>query len=119
MSQIELYGLPSCDTVRKARQWLDAQGVAHSFQAFAKTPDLADRLPDWAARTGMARLLNTNARNFKALPEAEQARLLADQGAALAAMAQTPQLIKRPVLVTPDLVLTGFDAHAWQQALGL
>lgn len=119
MSQLAVYGLPSCDTVRKARKWLEAQGLAHDFHAFAKTPDLAERLPEWAQRAGMARLLNTKARNFKTLSPAEQERLLADQDAALAAMAQTPQLIKRPVLVTPTQVLTGFDADEWQHALGL
>lgn len=118
MSQIAVFGLPSCDTVRKARKWLEAEGLAHSFSAFAKTPDLAERLSDWAARAGMTRLLNTKARNFKALSAEDQAAILADDQVALAAMAATPQLIKRPVLVTGTAVLTGFNEAEWRAALG-
>lgn len=119
MSHIQVFGLPSCDTVRKARKWLEAEGVAFEFTAFKDAGDLAARLPRWADMAGMAALLNTRARNFKALEPSEQAAILGDDAQALAAMARIPQLIKRPVLDTGERVLAGFDEDAWREALGL
>ncbi len=119
MTKIQVFGLANCDTVRKARKWLDAQGMAFEFTAFKDLDDLDVRLPNWAEKAGMTALLNTRARNFKALDASEQAAILASNDQALAAMARIPQLIKRPVLVAGDQVLTGFDEAAWHKALGL
>ncbi len=119
MSQIQVFGLPSCDTVRKARKWLEAEGVAFEFVAFKDVGDLAERLPRWADKASMPALLNTRARNFKALEASEQATILGDQDQALAAMARIPQLIKRPVLDTGEQVLAGFNEADWRKALDL
>ena len=114
---LKLYGLPSCDTVRKARTWLKEQGHEHDFHAFAKTPDLEDKAAAWLNDLGANLLVNPKSRNFKALSEAEQAELLAAKAGSAAKLAQTPQLLKRPILETPTATLAGFDAEKWQRVL--
>ena len=112
---VRVYGLPGCTTVRKALRWLEGEGIAHDFTPFAKVDDLPRHLRDWMDRAEV--VLNARAATFRALPEDEQVRLLADADAAIAAMAADPRLIRRPVLDTGADVLTGFVEADWRAAL--
>ncbi|WP_316014537.1 ArsC/Spx/MgsR family protein [Roseobacter sp. HKCCA0434] len=114
---VHVYGLPGCTTVRKARKWLDAEGIAHDFTAFEAADDLAADLDRWIERAGLDTVLNTRATTFKALPEADRETLPQDRAAAIAAMQADPRLIKRPVLEAGDTVLTGFREADWRAAL--
>ncbi|MCX8134598.1 MAG: ArsC family reductase [Roseococcus sp.] len=93
---ITLYGIPHCDTVKKARAWLAARGVAHAFHDLRRDGLDEARLRGWARELGWEALLNRAGTTFRKLPEAERAGL--DEARALALMLAQPALIKRPVL---------------------
>ena len=112
---VDFYGIPNCDTVKKARQWLDAQGVAYTFHDYKKEGADPARLERWVADKGWEVVLNRRGTTFRALPDAEKEGLDADRAVAL--MAAHPSTIKRPVVEHSDGVLVGFDPAEWGKAL--
>jgi Spx/MgsR family transcriptional regulator len=112
---IDVYGIANCDTVKKARGWLVAQGLAHIFHDFKKDGVDPARLACWADKAGWPLLLNTRGTTFRKLAEDDRAGLEKDK--ALALMAAHPSLIKRPVVEHPDGLLVGFDPDRWTKAL--
>ncbi len=112
---VTLYGIPNCDTVKKARAWLTARGVMHTFHDFKKAGVPADRLPAWIKATGLDKLLNRQGTTWRKLEPATQAGAAYEAGA-LALMLANPSVIKRPVVEWggPDAPITvGFDAACW------
>ena len=108
-----VYGLPNCDTVKRARAWLQSQGVAHGFHDLRKAGVPADRLPAWIAAVGWERLLNRQGTTWRQL-DADVKASVVDAGSAARLMAEQPAVIKRPVVDWPDGTTTvGFDAQAW------
>lgn len=97
---ITLHGIPNCDSVKKARAALEAQGLDHRFRDFKKAPPTAAELARWADALGWEALLNRRGTTFRGLGEAERADL--DRERALALMQAHPSLIKRPVVETAD-----------------
>lgn len=115
MVSIAVYGIPNCDTVRKARKWLDEMGLAYTFHDYRKEgADLA-RLRAWSAAAGWEILLNRRGTTFRGLDAAERAGIDADK--AIALMALHPSLIKRPLVEREGGLLVGFDAGEWARAL--
>ena len=112
---VELYGIPNCDTVKKARAWLEGQGIAYGFHDYKKEGADAARLAAWADQAGWEPLLNTRGTTFRKLSEAERAVI--DRAKALALMEAHPSLIKRPVVEHPGGLLVGFDPGRWSEAL--
>lgn len=110
-----LYGLPNCDTCRKARAWLDTQGIAYSFHDVRA--DGLDRalLDHLAAALGWENLLNRRSTTWRGLSEAERADL--DHDKALNLILAYPALLKRPVLIAGDSVLIGFTPAHYLKAL--
>ncbi|MYL97604.1 Spx/MgsR family RNA polymerase-binding regulatory protein [Novosphingobium sp. FGD1] len=113
---IEVYGIPNCDTVKKARSWLDGRGVAYTFHDYKKEGASADRLAAWIDGAGLDRVLNRAGTTFRKLPDAEKADL--DSAKAIALMVANPSMIKRPVVEHPGGVLVGFKEPEWAAALG-
>ena len=111
-----LYGIPNCDTVKKARAWLEARGVAYGFHDYKRVGIDETRLRAWARELGWERLLNRAGTTFRKLPDAAKADL--DEGKAIALMLAQPSMIKRPVLDLGERRLVGFDAAGWAEALG-
>ncbi|MGG7518997.1 ArsC family reductase [Allorhizobium undicola] len=106
-----IYGIKNCDTMKKARLWLDEQGIAHDFHDYkAKGIDRAS-LEDWQAKVGWEVLLNRAGTTFKKLPEQERAGV--DAARALQLMEAQPSMIKRPVLVRDGKVLVGFKPESY------
>jgi len=102
-----IYGIKTCDTVRKARNWLDSHGIAHHFHDF-RADGLDPALLDaWIAHFGWERVLNRASATFRALPEAERTGL--DVARARALLLASPVLVKRPVLAHGEAVLIGFS----------
>jgi Spx/MgsR family transcriptional regulator len=116
MKTISVYGIPNCDTVKKARAWLDANGVAHRFHDYKKEGADPARLRDWIAAKGWEAVLNRRGTTFRKLDPAATAGLDADKAVAL--MQAHPSAIKRPVVEYPGGLLVGFDAAEWAAALG-
>lgn len=113
---ITVYGLTQCDTVRRARDWLQAQGVAHSFHDF-KRQGVPAQLPQWVQALGHDALVNRRGTTWRKLAEAEREAVV-DAGTATALLREHPSAIKRPVVEWADGSLTaGFDAAEWQARL--
>lgn len=110
---MKLYGIPNCDTVKRARAWLTAQGVVHGFHDFKKDGVPPQRLDAWLAAAGWEKLLNRQGTSWRKLDEALRAGVT-DAAAARAVMLAQPSTIKRPVVEWPDGRITvGFDAATW------
>jgi arsenate reductase (glutaredoxin) len=108
---ITLYGIPNCDTVKKARKWLDAAGIAHHFHDVRKDGLAASRLNQWVAALGWEALLNRSGTTFRKLPDEAKAGL--DAGKATALMLAEPAMIKRPVVEHDGGLLIGFKDAEW------
>jgi arsenate reductase (glutaredoxin) len=112
---VVFYGIPNCDTVKKARGWLDARGIAYSFHDYKKLGADPAKLADWLQQAGWEKLLNRAGTTFKKLPEADKAGLDADK--AIAIMAANPSCIKRPVVEFSGGLLVGFKPDEWETKL--
>jgi arsenate reductase len=112
---ITIHGIRNCDTMKKARAWLEARGIAHAFHDYKAAGIDRATLEGWAARLGWERLLNRAGTTFRKLPEADREGLT--EARAIALMLAQPSMIRRPVLVAGDHLLVGFDAPAWETAL--
>lgn len=109
--QITIYGIKSCDTMKKARTWLDARGVAYAFHDYkAEGIDKAS-LERWAGQVGWETLLNRAGTTFRKLPDAARENL--NERKAVALMLEQPSMIKRPVLDAGGKLTVGFKAEAY------
>jgi Spx/MgsR family transcriptional regulator len=110
---ITLYGIPNCDTVKKARNWLEAHGVAYAFHDYKKLGIDADRLAAWTQSTSWEKLLNRQGTTWRKLDASQQAQVV-DAASAIAAMQGSPSLIKRPVLeLHGKFAAVGFSAEQY------
>lgn len=109
-----IYGIPNCDTMKKARVWLDAAGVAHEFHNYKTAGIDAATLGRWAGVVGWETLLNRAGTTFRKLPDADRADL--DEAKAIALMVAHPSLIKRPVLEHGDALIVGFKPERYDAA---
>ena len=110
-----LYGIPNCDTVKKARTWLDAHEIAYAFHDYKKAGIDAATLDGWCDRLGWETVLNRAGTTFRKLPEGDRADLT--QAKAIALMLANPSMIKRPMLVDGDVLLAGFKADTYLESL--
>ena len=113
---ITLHGIPNCDTVKKARGWLDAAGVTYAFHDYKKAGIDAAALRGWAEEVGWDVLLNRAGTTFKKLPDADKVDL--DEAKAIALMVAQPSMIKRPVVTGAGALLVGFKPDVWAGVLG-
>ena len=112
---VTIYGIKNCDTMKKARAWLDANGVAYTFHDYKAEGIDRARLEGWARDAGWEALLNRAGTTFRKLPEAERAGI--DEDRAIALMLDQPSMIKRPVLDLGGRVLVGFKAETYEAAV--
>lgn len=112
---ITLYGIPNCDSVKKARRWLDDRGVQYAFHDYKKAGADPAKLAAWIAAAGMGKVLNRAGTTWRKLPEAEKAGL--DDARAAALMAAHPSCIRRPITEYAGGLLIGFDTAEWEKAL--
>lgn len=112
---LTLYGIPNCDTVKKARAWLDAHGVTYAFHDYKKGGVDAARLGAWVAELGWEALLNRTGTTFRKLAEADKQTLDADK--AIALMLAQPSMIRRPVLDLGNRRIAGFRPEAYEDAV--
>jgi arsenate reductase (glutaredoxin) len=110
-----LYGIPNCDTVKKARVWLDNQGIAYTFHDYKKAGADAAQLARWCDVLGWETVLNRAGTTYKKLPDADKEGL--DQAKAISLMLAQPSMIKRPVVEHPGGLLIGFKPDDWAQVL--
>lgn len=111
MATIEIFGIKACDTMKKARTFLEARGVDHVFHDYKVEGVTAERLSGWAARVGWEKLLNRAGTTFRKLPDADRQDLT--EAKAIALMVASPSLIKRPVLTRGVEILVGFEPEGY------
>jgi len=113
---VTIYGIKNCDTMKKARAWLDARGVAYTFHDYKSAGIDRGTLEGWARQTGWEPLLNRAGTTFRKLPEKDKDGLTEKK--AMALMLAQPSMIKRPVLDIGGKLLVGFKAEDYAKALG-
>ena len=111
---LTFYGIPNCDTVKKARTWLDGRGVAYAFHDYKKAGIDEASLRRWTDRLGWETVLNRAGTTFRALSETDKGGL--DQDKAIALMLAQPSMIKRPIVEGDGMLVAGFKPDAWKAA---
>ena len=111
---VTMYGIKNCDTIKKARSWLDAHGVAYAFHDYKAEGIDKARLEKWVRALGWEILLNRAGTTFRKLPEADKAGL--DAAKAIALMLAKPSMIKRPALDVGGRLLVGFKPEVYAAA---
>jgi arsenate reductase len=112
---ITIYGIKSCDTMKKARAWLEERGVPHEFHDYKASGIDRQRLERWSRELGWETLLNRAGTTFRKLPESRRERL--DEHKAIALMLEQPSMIKRPVLDLGSRRIVGFKPEIYESAL--
>jgi len=102
-----MYGIPNCDTIKKARTWLEKHKVEYAFHDYKKSGIEKAQLEGWVRQVGWETLLNRAGTTFKKLPDADKANLTEKK--AIALMLSQPSMIKRPVLEKKGRIVVGFD----------
>lgn len=110
-----LYGIPNCDTIRKARRWLSEAGVEYRFHDYRKNPLERATLQQWVDELGWETLLNRRGTTWRQLDEQERANI--DEEKAITLMLAQPALIKRPLLDTGKTRLSGFSSEQYRNEL--
>jgi len=113
---VTIYGIPNCDTMKKARAWLDGHGVAYAFHDYRASGLEPERLNAWVDKLGWEVLLNKASTSFRALPDEDRRNLDAKRAKAL--MLANPTMIKRPVLDLGDRLLVGFKPDVYEREVG-
>lgn len=111
---VTIYGIRNCDTMKKARTWLDAHKVAYAFHDYKASGIGRAALEGWTANVGWETLLNRAGTTFRALPDADKANLTEKK--AIALMLAQPSMIKRPVLDIGGKLLVGFKPDQYEAA---
>ena len=112
-----LYGIANCNTIKKARAWLDAQGVDYEFHDYKKRGVNEQQLRQWVKELGWEALLNRRGMTWRRLDASLREGI--DEERAIRIMLEKPSIIKRPLLDLGERKLLGFDEAEWREALGL
>jgi arsenate reductase (glutaredoxin) len=113
---ITIYGIKNCDTMKKARAWLDKQGVAYDFHDYKTAGIDRERLERWVKKVGWEPLLNRAGTTFRKLPDKD--KQVSDAKKAIALMLEQPSMIKRPVLdLGRDRLVVGFKPELYKDAV--
>lgn len=113
---LRLYGIPNCDTVKKARTWLEGKGQVYDFHDYKKAGIDTARLAGWCDALGWETVLNRAGTTFKKLDEADKTGI--DQAKAINLMIAQPSMIKRPIVEHDGGLLAGFKVEQWEKVLG-
>ncbi len=111
---VTIYGIKNCDTMKKARNWLDENGVAYAFHDYKAAGIERARVARWVESLGWETVLNRSGTTFRKLAEADKTGLDADK--AIELMVAQPSMIKRPVLEAGKELIVGFKPEIYQQA---
>ena len=111
-----IYGIKACDTMKKARDWLDGHGVAYGFHDYKTAGIDRAHLEAWSKVVGWETLLNLAGTTFRKLPDADKQGI--DEAKAIDLMLAQPSMIKRPVLVRGEQLLVGFKPDVYGRAMG-
>jgi arsenate reductase len=114
---VTIYGIKNCDTMKKARAWLDGHGIPYNFHDYKVAGLTRGVIEGWSREVGWERLLNRAGTTFRALPDSAKADIT--QSKAIALMMAQPSMIKRPVLDAPCGLIVGFNPAEYEKAFGV
>ena len=112
---VTLFGIPNCDTVKKARRWLEQHHILYTFHDFRQDGLDSDMLQRWMKKVNWTVLLNQRSRTWRELHDSDKQNLSADK--AMKLMLKNPSIIKRPVLITKNDIAVGFDDNEYRKLL--
>ncbi len=112
---IIIYGIPNCDTMKKARRWLEANGIEYDFHDYKKHGVPEKNLKNWIKQTGWETILNRRGTTWRKLDDELKDNI--DEAAAVKVMLNNPSIIKRPVLESGKLLLIGFNEEQYKRLL--
>lgn len=110
---VEMFGIPNCDTIKKARKWLEAQNIEYQFHDYKKEGVDAHLLKQWSDAVGWEMLLNRRGTTWRKL--ADEAKESVNETRAIQLMVENPSMIKRPVLAAGDDITVGFSETVYQE----
>lgn len=113
---LHFYGIPNCDTVKKARKWLDGQGINYDFHDYKKEGADETKVSAWIANKGVDTVVNKRGTTYRKLSEAEKGDA-GDSHKAAKLLVQHPSMIKRPVVEYDNGILVGFKEDEWSACL--
>jgi arsenate reductase len=113
---LTIYAIPNCDTVKKARKWLEEHAIAYQFHDYKKAGVPEEKLRAWVQAKGWEVICNQRGMTWRRLSDAEKAAITTPD-AAIALMLQSPSVIKRPIIEGAPTLLVGFDITEYQHAL--
>ena len=112
-----LYGIANCDSIKKARKWLERRGVNYAFNDYKKAGVTEEKLREWAGEVGWEVLLNKRGTTYRDLPDEVKANV--DEDIAISLMLANNSMITRPVLESEGPLLVGFKGGEYETVLGL
>lgn len=112
---IKIYGIPNCDTMKKARRWLEANGIEYDVHDYKKLGVPEKNLKNWVKQTGWETILNKRGTTWRKLDDEVKDNI--DEAAAIQVMLNNPSIIKRPVLESGKLLLVGFNEDRYKRLL--
>lgn len=113
--ELTLFGIKNCDTMKKARRWLDDNGIHYVFHDYKKDGVPEQRLRQWLAALGWETVINRRSTTWRKLDEAVRESMNTEKAVTVAQ--DTPAIIKRPILQNDSFITAGFDADAWHKKL--
>jgi len=111
--KVEIFGIPNCDTIKKARRWLQAEGIEYQFHDYKKEGVDVSLLTRWCADQGWEVLLNRRGTTWRKLADSEREGI--NESRAIALMVENSSMIRRPVLIFGDSVTVGFSPESYQE----
>lgn len=114
--KLQVYGIPNCNSVKKARDWLEANGMEYTFHDFKKENPTSDLLQIWLKKVTLDDLINRKGTTWRQLSDSEKAKTQNLAGA-IQLMVSKPSVIKRPVIVRKDQIILGYDLEIYQSIL--
>ncbi|MGH1469675.1 MAG: ArsC family reductase [Cellvibrionaceae bacterium] len=108
---ITVYGIPNCDTVKKAKKWLEKQAINYTFYDFRKEGITQKQVKDWVETLGLEQLVNKRSTTWKALPKTQQESF--DKKSAIPLIVENPTLIKRPLIENGKDITVGFNEEKY------
>jgi arsenate reductase len=112
---IKIYGIPNCDTMKKSRRWLEANGIEYDFHDYKKLGVPEKNLKNWVKQTGWETILNKRGTTWRKLDDDLKDNI--DEAAAIQVMLNNPSIIKRPILESGKLLLIGFDEDQYKRLI--
>ena len=112
---IKIYGISNCDTMKKSRRWLEANGIEYDFHDYKKLGVPEKNLKNWVKQTGWETILNKRGTTWRKLDDDLKDNI--DEAAAIQVMLNNPSIIKRPILESGKLLLIGFDEDQYKRLI--